>query len=51
LELCVVGNILVIDFKDKGSLQMPKINITRLKMSNINISRWRLLKVLLLDFL
>jgi hypothetical protein len=46
----IVGNIVVIDVKDRGSLQMSKINITSLQMSKINIARWRLLKVLFLDF-
>jgi hypothetical protein len=46
----IVGNISIIDVKDMGSLQMSKINITSLHMSKINIARWRLLKVLLLDF-
>jgi len=46
-----VGNIVVIDFKDNGSLQMSKINITILYMSNIKIARWIFLKVLLFHFL
>jgi hypothetical protein len=36
----VVGNIVFIDDKYKGRLQMPKIKITR----------WRLLEILFLDF-
>jgi hypothetical protein len=36
----IVGNIVVIDVKDRGRLQMSKINI----------ARWRLLEILFLDF-
>jgi hypothetical protein len=36
----IVGNIVFIDFKDRGRLQMSKINI----------ARWRLLEILVLDF-
>jgi hypothetical protein len=35
-----VGNIIVIDVRDKG----------RIHMSKINIARWRLLEILFLDF-
>jgi hypothetical protein len=36
----IVGNIVVIDFKNKG----------RIHMSKINIARWRLLEIWFLDF-
>jgi hypothetical protein len=52
----IVVNIVVIDFKYRGSLKMSKINITSLNkskinitslnMSKINIEIWILLKVL-----
>jgi hypothetical protein len=35
----IFGNIVFIDFKDNGRLHMPKINI----------ARWRLLEILLLE--
>jgi len=46
----IIGNIVVIDIKDRGSYKMSKINITSLQMSKIKIAIWKLLKVLLLDF-
>jgi hypothetical protein len=46
----IVGNIVVIDVKYRGSLQMSNINITSPKMAKTNLARWILLKVLLLDF-
>jgi hypothetical protein len=42
----IVGNIVVIDIKDRGTYNISKINITNLQMSKIKIARWRLLKVL-----
>jgi hypothetical protein len=40
LQREIVGNIVVIDVKNRRRLQMPKINI----------ARWRLLEILFLDF-
>jgi hypothetical protein len=40
VTIVLVGNIVVIDVKDKG----------RLQMSEIKIARWRLLEILFLDF-
>jgi hypothetical protein len=36
----IVGNIVVIDFKDRGRIQMSKIKITR----------WRFLEILFFNF-
>jgi hypothetical protein len=38
-QIFTVVNIIFIDIKDRGSLQVSKINITSLQMSKIKIAR------------